>query len=156
MLWLSCKKNKIAHRDIKPQNVLVFNDNLYKIADFGEAKVLKSSKQQNTLRGTELYMSPLLFNGLKVNRNDVNHNPYKSDVFSLSFCLIYAACLSYNPLYDLRKIFDTKTVNFILVRYLNGKYSGLFINLLSKMLEINEEARLDFIDLESHINITFK
>ena len=50
----------IVHRDIKPQNILKFNNGLYNIADFGEAKEIKISKQLNTLRGTELYMSPLL------------------------------------------------------------------------------------------------
>ena len=52
---------KISHRDIKPQNVLIFGDGKYKIADFGEAKEAKLSKQINTLRGTELYMSPALY-----------------------------------------------------------------------------------------------
>ena len=28
----------IAHRDIKPQNILIFNNNIYKITDLGEAK----------------------------------------------------------------------------------------------------------------------
>ena len=57
-------EKKIAHRDIKPQNILVFengNKKEYKVADFGEAKEVKISKQLNTLRGTELYMSPALY-----------------------------------------------------------------------------------------------
>ena len=50
---------KIAHIDIKPQNILlVFKNKLYKVAEFGEAKEAKIAKQINTLRGTELYMSP--------------------------------------------------------------------------------------------------
>ena len=35
------QRKNISHRDIKPQNILVFHEeNKYKIADFGEAKVL--------------------------------------------------------------------------------------------------------------------
>ena len=53
------KKLKISHRDIKPQNVLLFGNGLYKIADFGEAKETKSSKQLNTLR--IIYVSSFIF-----------------------------------------------------------------------------------------------
>ena len=60
----------IAHRDIKPQNILYFEDGTYKIGDFGEAKEAKMAMLKNSLRGTELYMSPSLYNGLKNNEND--------------------------------------------------------------------------------------
>ena len=74
----------ISHRDIKPQNVLVFPGGKYKIADFGEAKETKIMKQRNTLRGTELFMSPALYNGLKHDMNDVSHNPFKSGMSVIS------------------------------------------------------------------------
>jgi len=147
--------NQISHRDIKPQNVLVFPNNVYKIADFGEAKEAKASKEMNTLRGTELYMSPVLFDGLKNNKNDINHNPYKSDVFSLAFCLIYAASLTYNPIYDLRRVNDNKTINLIINRYFSGKFSSNFITLLLKMLDINENKRVDFLELDKYLNDSF-
>ena len=71
----------IAHRDIKPQNILIFENNIYKITDFGEMKILSDSVQESTLRGSQLYMSPVLYNGLKYNQRDVIHNAYKSDVY---------------------------------------------------------------------------
>ena len=148
------EKLKISHRDIKPQNILTFNNSIYKLADFGEAKEVKISKQLNTLRGTELYMSPALYDGLKNEKDDVSHNPFKSDVFSLGFCFLYAAALNFNLLYEVRDVNDMKIMRAILHKNLKKNYSEKFINILSKMLEIDENKRYDFPSLINDI-ITF-
>jgi serine/threonine protein kinase len=142
---------KISHRDIKPQNVLLFDDGIYKIADFGEAKEAQISKEVNTLRGTELYMSPALYAGLKNDKNDVNHDPYKSDVFSLGFCFLYAASLNFNLLYQLRDIYNSKKINEVLQQQLKDKYSQTFIHILSYMMEIEESERFNFPQLVNYI-----
>jgi len=142
----------ISHRDIKPQNVLLFQEGIFKIADFGEAKkisIIETSKQLSTLRGTELYMSPLLFNGLRTGQNDIKHNSFKSDVFSLGFCLYYAATLNIHSLYEIRREIDIFNIQMKLGRALKSRYSDYFINLLVKMLEINENRRCDFIELQA-------
>ena len=141
------KKLKISHRDIKPQNVLVFGDGIYKIADFGEAKEMKINKEINTLKGTELYMSPALYLGLKNNSKNVNHDPYKSDVFSLGFCFLYAAALNFKLLYQVREVYNSNQMNQILNQQLKKKYSETFINILAHMLEIEESKRYDFSQL---------
>ena len=141
------KKLKISHRDIKPQNVLVFGDGIYKIADFGEAKEMKINKEINTLKGTELYMSPALYLGLKNNSRNVNHDPYKSDVFSLGFCFLYAAALNFKLLYQVREVYNSNQMNQILNQQLKKKYSETFINILANMLEIEESKRYDFSQL---------
>ena len=138
------EKLKVSHRDIKPQNILTFNNGVYKLADFGEAKEVKISKQLNTLRGTELYMSPALYDGLKNEKDDVSHNPFKSDVFSLGFCFLYAAALNFNLLYEIRDVNDSKIINIILHKHLKKNYSEKFIFILYKMLEIDENKRYDF------------
>ena len=144
-------KMKIAHRDIKPQNILVFKNKIYKVADFGEAKEAKIAKQLNTLRGTELYMSPVLYDGLKKDKDDVTHNPYKSDVFSLGFCLMYAASLNFNIIYEVRDITDTNRIAKILQRHFRNKYTEKFIQVLLAMLEIDESKRYDFVELNDFI-----
>ena len=148
---LFMKQNyKISHRDIKPQNVLLFNG-IYKLADFGEAKKANENTEMNTLRGTELFMSPVLYSGLKHDKNDVNHDPFKSDVFSLGFCFLYAASLNFDLLYKVRNIYNSNIMNKILEENLNNKYSNIFITIISKMLDTDESERFNFEELVEYI-----
>ena len=144
------QKNNTSHRDIKPQNILVFKNDIYKLADFGEAKQIDNMKNllvNYSLRGTELYMSPLLFNGLRNGQIDIKHNLFKSDVYSLGLCILFAAMRNNKPLYEIRKFIDMKGVKNYLEKILKGKYSSKFINLIGSMLEIHEKNRPDFIEL---------
>ena len=149
------QKSNISHRDIKPQNILVFKNNVYKIADFGEAKQIENMTINlicNSLRGTELYMSPLLFNGLRTGQVDIRHNVFKSDVYSFGLCILFAASLQMISLYDIRKIVDMKEVRKYLDKMIGNKYSKKFIDLLAMLLEIYEKNRPDFIQLEEIMN----
>lgn len=155
------QKNKIVHRDIKPQNILIFNLT-YKLADFGEAKQSYSNRQISTLRGTELYMSPILFEKLKTDENaasssltNVKHNVYKSDVFSFGYCIIYAATLTFESLGYIRELNEMKEIENILIKQFKRRYSNKFIQLLLKIIDFDEKRRFDFIELEEYINKEF-
>ena len=151
----------ICHRDIKPQNILCFGEKGYKISDFGEAKYRKKWRLQQqsvdytsmqTVRGTELYMSPILYTALKTAPNKgANHNVFKSDVFSLGMCFLFAACLDYKSLYDIRKVNGMNKLRDVVNQYVNGRYSNDFMNILFSMLQINEKERPDFIELSSMV-----
>ena len=142
------QKNHITHRDIKPQNVLI-TKGIYKISDFGEARtLLREGIIVSRVRGTELYMSPILFNGLRLKLNQISHNTFKSDVFSLGMCLFFATTLTFNSLCDIRELNDMKIIKEKLMKYLSGKYSLKLINILNEMLQIEENNRPDFIALE--------
>ena len=165
-LYFLQKEKNIAHRDIKPENVLIFKnkenkningDLLYKLCDFGEAKdyeIIRNNKHK-TLRGTELYMSPALYNGLLRDAPYVDHNAFKSDVFSLGCCLIIAANLDFEIINEIRKLKEQTKIETFLKEKLLGKYSEKFIDVILKMINFNEKERIDFIQLEEIIESIF-
>ena len=147
------QKQNISHRDIKPQNILIFKDNKYKLADFGEAKELYKDiapTNKQTLRGTELYMAPALFHALRSKKviKYINHNPYKSDVFSFGLCSLFAATLCFESIYDIRELNNNVSIHVILEKYLRKNYSFDVINIISHMLDINETTRKDFVEMQ--------
>ena len=150
------QKEKISHRDIKPQNILICKNNIFKIADFGEAKELRRRGKVTriqTIRGTELYMSPLLYSAIKVEKNaiETEHNTYKSDVFSLGLCLLYAATLNFNLLLEIRDIFNMKILEKIVRNHIGKRYSEKLVKLIIGMIEVEEDKRMDFLELEKYL-----
>ena len=154
------QEKNISHRDLKPQNILYFGNNEYKICDFGEAKYADDKKNQNsniifddskqTIRGTQLYMSPILFKAVKYKPDSLTkYNSFKSDVFSLGLCFLHASSLDSNILYKIREITDMKKIIDIVNNYLGKKYSQNYINFILNMLQIDENSRPDFIELNS-------
>ena len=105
-----------------------------------------------TIRGTELFMSPILFQGMRLRRlNSIEHNTYKSDVFSLGFCFVFASTLTFNSLYDIREVYDMEKIELSIRKYFNKRYSDKYIKLILEMLEIDENKRMDFIELNKYI-----
>ena len=146
------QKNKIAHRDIKPANILILNDNEYCITDFGESINVKNDYGSFDIRGTKNYMSPILSKYAGSGITNVKHNIYKSDVYSLGLCFVYAMTKNLNAINDIKKMKDDEIKKFLTknVLYKNG-YSNEFYNILLKMITINENNRYDFIQIENMI-----
>uniref|UniRef100_A0A915D3S1 Protein kinase domain-containing protein n=1 Tax=Ditylenchus dipsaci TaxID=166011 RepID=A0A915D3S1_9BILA len=65
---------KIAHRDLKMENVLLFRDNIVKICDYGFCK--PGIDLSETFCGSKSYSAPEILSG-------TTYNMYKSDVWSL-------------------------------------------------------------------------
>ncbi|MGF3066360.1 Stk1 family PASTA domain-containing Ser/Thr kinase [Facklamia sp. P12945] len=74
-------KNRIIHRDIKPQNILITANNVVKITDFGIAVALSDTSitQTNTLLGSVHYLSPEQAKG--------NSATTKSDIYAMGVVL---------------------------------------------------------------------
>ena len=147
------QKNHITHRDIKLQNILLVN-NKYKICDFGESRTLNQKGIiVQPIRGSELYMSPILFSGLNQKLSHVTHNTYKSDIFSLGMCILFAATLDCNSLYEIREMNNMINIRKVLMKYLSKKYSDNFIEIILCLLEVKEKQRPDFIQMEKVIDL---
>ena len=92
-------KEKIVHKDIKPENVLLTSHGEVKIADFGAASFLLSEEDdKEDLIGTPLYMAPEV----------ISRQPSdgRTDVYALGL-MLYAAAAGSHP-------FRSRDVNEIL------------------------------------------
>lgn len=74
-------RNHIVHRDIKPQNIMVSNDNRIKVTDFGIARAATSSTvtTSSNVLGSVHYFSPEQARG--------GYTDEKSDIYSLGIVM---------------------------------------------------------------------
>jgi fused-like protein len=132
---------KIIHRDMKPQNILIADNDALKVCDFGFARALS----QNTLvltsvKGTPLYMAPEL----------VQEQPYdeKVDVWALGVILY--------ELYNKQPPFFTNSIYKLIQMIANSpivwpdSMSPVFKSFLQQMLQKDPRKRVSCDELLKH------
>ena len=67
-------------------------------------------------------------------------------------CILLAAGFSRKLLCDIREIKDINVIHKIINNAWNKRYSEKLINLIVKMLQLEENLRLDFIELEKYLS----
>jgi serine/threonine protein kinase len=67
-------RHGVLHRDLRPSNVLVSDNGLVKVADFGTSRFLEIAAHGTTIIGSPPYMAPEQFQGKAV---------FASDIYSL-------------------------------------------------------------------------
>jgi serine/threonine-protein kinase len=86
-------RNGVVHRDVKPGNVIVTSAGLVKVADFGIARAITATSEDNltqvgTVMGTAAYFSPEQARGDAVDP--------RSDIYSLG-CVLYELVVGRPP-----------------------------------------------------------
>ena len=57
----------------------------------------------------------------------------------------------FNIIYEVRDLTDMSKLEKILHKHLKNKYTEKFIQVIAKMLEVDESKRIDFIELDEYI-----
>jgi serine/threonine protein kinase len=87
--------NKIVHRDIKDENVIIDCNDQVQLIDFGSAAYVKSDRMFETFSGTLDYAAPEILSGSRY------HGP-PQDIWSLGI-LLYTLVFKENPFYNIEQ-----------------------------------------------------
>lgn len=99
--------NSILHRDIKPKNIFITNENVIKLGDFGISCQVPSTLSKNLTSGigTADYMAPELHKGQKYG--------FPADIWAIGIVLyeLCTGCVPFKKTKDIIK-FDFDSVKY--------------------------------------------
>lgn len=134
--------NKIVHRDMKPQNILMTQTGTIKITDFGFARYFDNDLLIQTICGSPLYMAPEIMKEKKYN--------YKSDLWSIGI-IFYQMLMGEVP-YKVKNIYELirKIENDIIDIPQKFVISDKCKNLLFSLLEKDPNKRISWEAFFNH------
>ena len=132
----------IAHRDFKPENILITNDDtVLKIIDFGLSNMYKNNQLLKTACGSPCYAPPEMI-------KEESYNGAKSDIWS-SGIILYLMLCGKLPFYHEQN-------EIMYEQILSGKFdhpnylSDNAKDILDKIIEVDPKKRLNFEEIKSH------
>ncbi|EAY00482.1 CAMK family protein kinase [Trichomonas vaginalis G3] len=131
---------KIAHRDIKAENIVFDSNRNIRIIDFGLSNSPDSNNIMQTQCGSVSYASPEMIMGQKYT--------YASDVWSLGI-LLYGMVCGHLPFQDTNYSRLAQKIVFKEVDY-PSQLSSECIDLLKRILKKNQADRIPLNEIEKH------
>ncbi len=136
--------HNIIHRDIKCANILIGKDNICKLTDFGEAKIIKKDLSSNSsIHGTPNWMAPEIIQGLNANRF--------SDIWSIGCTVIemFQGEPPYNDKKDMMSIMNCICIKKELPKIPKGM-SDQLRDFVKKCLVFEPSQRYNIYELKRH------
>ena len=133
-----CKLNNIYHRDIKLENILLIDEKIVKIIDFGFSIKCPKKTYQKFLCGTPTYMAPEII-------NKKYYIPEYSDIWSLGVLLyiMLTGNFPFNANTEEVLCMKINKCDFDIPNYLSVECS----NLIKKMFVLEPSKRISTQDI---------
>jgi calcium-dependent protein kinase len=131
-----CHSNKVTHRDIKLENIIVNEFDHPKIIDFGLSKDASAKQILKSMAGTPYFMAPEILQGKSYNE--------KVDMWSLGV-VIYTMLCGYRPFdgENAKEVFSAvETGDYRMGGKNWGNISNDAKDFVSSLLEINPKKRI--------------